>query len=139
MGLTTSELDDDVASLVGEWQIHNLSGYYTMRDGLRFDVLWRKPNHPNSLYHTAIENLNFHALNGNYIGMGWRPAFLHSWSRNPTDIRHTAIWVPNEGLDLDYLGQLDSMVTPALEANNIPALSLVISHDGRLVFNRAWG
>lgn len=137
-GLSVSQLDSLVGSLAGQWRIHNLCGY-SSGSTVRYNVMWRKPARPGFLYHTAMSKLNFHAQNSNYIGIGWRPAFLQAWSQTPTDIRYNAFWVPNDGLDYGYIDQINNLVTSALAANNIPALSLAISHKGRLIFNRAYG
>jgi D-alanyl-D-alanine carboxypeptidase len=136
--LTSAELDNLVGSLASQWRIHNLCGYAS-GSTVRYDVMWRRPARSGFLYHTAMSSLNFHAQNTNYIGIGWRPAFLQAWSQTSTDVRYNALWVPNDGLDYSYIDQINNLVTSAMASNNIPALSLAISHEGRLIFNRAYG
>jgi CubicO group peptidase (beta-lactamase class C family) len=143
-GLTGEELNADVAAHQGEWRLHNLCGYTNAfsiggASPLRFTAVWRRPGRSTPWgVIPAMTKSNFLATDSNQTGVGWRPAFLHVWNRGD-EVIVNAQWLPNGGLKQAYINRIDTLVRDAMEAGEIPSVSLAISRRGKLVFKRAYG
>jgi hypothetical protein len=142
-GLTTAELSDLVNSRANTWHIHNVCGYSPPivigSDPSRFVVIWRKPAGTTALaFFAGLEKANYFAADSNQTGIGWRPSFLQGWAQGG-GVVFNAMWVPDGGLSPTWTNQIDTLVRDAMAAKQIPALSLAISRNGRLMFKRAYG
>jgi CubicO group peptidase (beta-lactamase class C family) len=142
-GLTTTELSDQVSSRANTWRIHNVCGYSPLvlagTDPSRYVVVWRQPAGTTPLVFLAsLGKANYFAADTNQTGIGWRPSFLQGWGQGD-GVVFNAMWVPNGGLSLTWTNQIDTLVRDAMADKQIPALSLAISRNGRLMFKRAYG
>lgn len=138
-GLTADEYQAEFNLRAGAWRIHQLCGYKSTGSDDRYTVIWRKPamNVAWQSIH-GMEKLNYFAAQSNRVGVGWRPSFQQAWESDG-EIRFNAIWVADEGLPTSRLSELDAAVSDYMDDRNLPGLSLAISHQGRLVFQRAYG
>ncbi len=142
-GITSFDLNTQIALRSANWRIHSLHGYEPPSIGAtpepRYTVVWRRPALTGSwnVLH-GMEKLNYFAADSNHTGIGWRPAYLQAW-KHGNDMKFNALWLPNGGLAQSRIDSIDTLVNNFLADNSIPALSLAISRGGRLVFKRAWG
>ncbi len=140
-GLTAAQLTTEVNTRVNTWRIHTVAGYTAAfgADPLRFTIMWRKPPFPTAwAFRAGFSKENYFAEDSNNLGIGWQPSFLQLW-QNGDGVAVNAMWVPNGGLSGTWTSQIDTLVNNAMTANSIPALSLAISRNGRLMFRRAYG
>lgn len=143
-GLTGAQLITEVNDRINTWRIHAIAGYTAPfvlggGDARRFTVMWRTPKLPTVwAFFAGLSKDNYFAADSNQIGIGWQPSFLQVWE-NGNGVAVNAMWIPNGGLGRTWTNQIDSLVGDAMTAGSIPALSLAISRNGRLVFKRAYG
>ncbi|MCW1912261.1 serine hydrolase [Luteolibacter sp. GHJ8] len=143
-GLTGEELSTNVANRQSEWRLHNLCGYSLPlvpigESRLRYTVVWKKPARSTIFgVIAAMTKDNFFATDSNQTGVGWRTAFLQAWN-NGDEVVVNAQWVPNGGLKQSYINRIDTLVRDAMEDGEIPAVSLAVARQGRIVFKRAYG
>ncbi len=142
--LSPAELNSAAGSRSSlNWRVHSLCGYSpaVIVDGIdtRYTVIWRRPafTGPWGLI-PGLDKANYFAADSNNVGIGWRPTFLQGW-KHGDGVKFNAMWAPNGGLDINWINRIDTLVNDARAAEDIPALSLAISRQGRLVFKRAYG
>ncbi|WP_035614447.1 serine hydrolase [Haloferula sp. BvORR071] len=142
-GLTGEELNDDVQAKKASWHIHNLCGYtlpfvLNGQSPIRYTVIWRSGAAGQFGVIPNMTKENFFATDSNQTGVGWRTSFLQMWNQGD-EVLANAMWLPDGGLKQAYINQLDAVVRDAMEANEIPSVSLAISRRGKIVFKRAYG
>lgn len=138
--MTAAEYQADFNLRAGTWRLVNVCGYESaFGSSDRYTAVWRKPAQAGgwgSIH--GMDKLNYFAADSNQTGIGWRPSFQQGWESG-SGVKFNAIWVENGGLPASRIAQIDSLVNTALTDDAIPALSLAISYQGRLIFNRAYG
>lgn len=140
-GLTGAQLTTEVNDRINSWRVHTVAGYTLAFGGdpLRYTVMWRKPQLGTAwTFLAGMSKDNYFAADTNQLGIGWQPSFLQLW-QNGDGVAVNAMWIPNGGLAGTWTNQIDTLVRDAMAEKSIPALSLAISRNGRLMFKKAYG
>jgi CubicO group peptidase (beta-lactamase class C family) len=118
------------------YRLKVVSGY---RDGNsdRYAAIWTKAGGPQWSARHGVPGAHYQHVFDNYTYQSWEPVYVEAFN-SASGVRFNGIW-ENSAFAGQDLALIHSKVQAYMNKNNVPALSLAISRNGKLVYAAAFG
>lgn len=118
------------------YRLKVVSGY---RDGGsdRYAAIWTKAGGPQWSARHGVPGGHYQHVFDNYTYQSWEPAYIEAFN-STSGVRFNGIWQNSTFASKD-LDMIHSKVQAYMKKNNVPALSIAISRNDKLVYAAAFG
>ncbi len=118
------------------YRLKVVSGY---RDGNkdRYAAIWVKSRGPKWLARHGIPSAHYQQVFDNYRYQNWQPTYIEAFNAT-RGIRFNGIWINSKFAQKD-LDLIHSKIRAYMKEHDVPALSLAISRNKKLLYAAAFG